>query len=277
MQLQFQQVWKNVYPGPLTDEMEWMSVLGNHDYGGVCYIKGWDQQIWYTYHSPTWVMPGQYYKRSVQYKTFKIDLFMIDGNWFDTDNTGIGAQPNHNICNRNSNPGKYCELDNYPGNGGICDGSGPDSGDDCPGWFNTLWNAQYKWLMKEVPASDAEWQIVVMHYPGNYNLGTGGKDFIEWQKWGPAMGIDLLVTGHTHFQQILYGDFSRTHGDWSETATVITGGGGGVTTEAIPSPNGNDDSYGYMEFTVSLKEINIKTYTHGGVQNKQHFAQSDHS
>jgi len=269
-QQQFEVAWKNVYPGPLTTELEWWGVLGNHDYGGVCYVKGWDQQIWYTYNQEKWTMPGQYWWRSVQYKNFKIDFFMVDGNWMDTDNGG--QPPKHNICNRASNPGKYCEQEYYPWPGGassVCAGTGPTSGDDCPSWFNTLWNNQYKWLMEVVPGSTADWQIVNTHYPGTYSLGNAGKDHIVWDEWGPKLGVDLIITGHKHEQNLFYGgDWGVQGGDWSETAMVITGGGGGVSTEAEPTNSGDDDTYGFSDYTINLTHLEIKMWSHGGTDNK---------
>merc|ERR1719384_708744 len=74
---QFQSMWRDVYPGDLT-KMEWWGVLGNHDYGGVCYIKGWDQQIYYTWHDDKWVLPAQYWKRTVQYENFKAEFFLTE-------------------------------------------------------------------------------------------------------------------------------------------------------------------------------------------------------
>jgi hypothetical protein len=269
VQKQFEMVWKQVYPGELSGELEWWSVLGNHDYGGACYIKGWDQQIWYTYNQDKWVMPGQYWMRSVQYKNMKIDFFFVDGSWFDTPNGPGGQIAKHNICNPATNPGKYCELKNYPGDGGVCAGAGPTNAQDCPSWFQQLWAGQYKWLMREVPQSDADWQIVVTHYPGSYDLGKPGRDFVRWQEWAPAFGIDLLITGHTHFQRIYQGNHGAPEVWDKGTVNVITGGGGGVTTDENVDLDGQDDGYGYMLFEATLAEIKITTYSHGGEHNKK--------
>ncbi|CAE7300628.1 CMD1 [Symbiodinium sp. KB8] len=48
------------------------------------------------------------------------------------------------------------------------------------------------------------------------------------------------------------------------TAFVVSGGGGGITSEAIPSENGEDDQYGFMDLTVSKHEIKITAVSHGG-------------
>jgi len=265
---QFEMVWKQVYPGDLSDKMEWWGVLGNHDYGGVCYVKGWDQQVLYTWDSPTWVMPGQFWMRSVQYSNMKIDIFFVDGSWFDTKDGGGGLDPKHNICR---GAGQFCEQEYYPGSGDACGVTGPYNAGDCENWFRGMWNAEYKWLMDKVPNSDADWQIVVTHYPGSSSLGHAGVDRVDWREWGPAMGIDLIISGHKHYQRIFKGGLQEVIELWDKgTVSVVTGGGGGITTDN-PGPisrEGHDDSYGFMEFHATLAEIKISAYTHGGVQNE---------
>lgn len=261
---QFETVWKGIYESVAT-ELEWWSVLGNHDYGGVCYIKGWDQQIWYTYQQDKWVMPGQYWMRTVQYKDFKVDFFMLDGNDADTPNQGVSVA-NHNICQTGLEGTKepFCQAEYYPGSGGDCPVSGPHNPGHCVQWFQDLVNQQYNWLVKAMKASDADWQIIVTHYPASYGLGHQ----INWAKWLEPFGVDLMVSGHKHLQKIAY---LGTHDniDTGKSAWVITGGGGGVTTDSMPvRDSGEDDSYGFMEFVMTASELNIKTYTHGGTARK---------
>jgi len=259
---QFAQVWKAMYPGPLTGEMEWWSVLGNHDYGGVCYIKGWDQQIYYTYHQDKWVMPAQYWRRTVQYANFKADFFFIDGNIYDTN-----GDDEHNICSKTHNPGPKCETSIYHGDGGNCAATGPHAPEDCKDWFNKLWKDNYDWLNEVVPKSDADWQILVSHYPAQYDVGIAGYSHMTWSEWLTPMGIDLYISGHTHEQRVYYGDFGIGK-NMKDTAWLITGGGGGVTAEISPSPDGNDDAYGFMEVEISLQALKITAYSHGGVDGK---------
>jgi len=262
--IQFDQIWKKMYPEELA-ELEWWGVLGNHDYGGVCYIKGWDQQIFYTWHDEKWVMPGQYWKRSVQYKTFSVDYFFVDGNVFDTTPQTMAS---HNLCNKDSNPGPKCEATIYPppspSEGGTCNPTGPTAQDDCQGWFQTLWEANFEWLKKEVAASTADWQIIVNHYPAHFALGYAPK-YMDWSKFLTPMGVDFYISGHTHEQKVYYKELVSGL-DMQETACIITGGGGGVTSEAAPTEDGHDDAYGYMEITISLDELKITAFSHGGLE-----------
>jgi len=264
MAIQFQQVWRDMYPGELS-KLEWWGVLGNHDYGGVCYIKGWDQQIFYTWHDDKWLLPAQYWRRSVQYKSFKVDFFFLDGNVYDTT---PGTIPSHNICSPKSNPGIHCELNVYPGDGGNCAATGPHNAGECVGWFKNLWKANYIWLKETLPKSDAEWQILVNHYPAAFSLGYAPDSYVDWSKFLEPMGVDLYISGHTHEQGIYYGDFGPGR-NMGKSAWVITGGGGGVTSEQAPVPSGQDDSYGFMEMVISLESINITTYSHGGRQGRK--------
>jgi len=258
---QFQQIWKDMYREDLRD-LEWWSVLGNHDYGGVCYIKGWDQQIFFTWHDNKWVMPGQYWRRSVQYANFKADFFFVDGNVFDTNPGDQG----HDLCSSLSNPGKHCEASIYPGPGASCGASGPQTQPECKAWFNKLWEDNYKWLKAVVYASDAEWQFVVNHYPATYALGQAGVSYMDWSKFLDPMGVDLYISGHSHEQTVHYG--AEKDYDFGKSAWVITGGGGGITTMGAPDTEGEDDQYGFMEVALSLNQLNITAYSHGGINNR---------
>ena len=75
--------------------------------------------------------------------------------------------------------------------------------------------------------------------------------------------MDLYISGHTHQQELSYK--GPIFGD---TAYIISGGGGGITSEMIPDIQGNDDAYGFMDITINRDQIKIVRYTHGGVNNK---------
>lgn len=134
--------------------------------------------------------------------------------------------------------------------------------------FDGLWDKQYKWFTRKVANSDADWQIVVTHYPGSQNLGHSGTNQVFWTKWAPAHGVDLIVTGHKHYQRIYSGDMGPQHGNWEGTVNVVTGGGGGITSDGQTlTRDGQDDNYGFMEFHVTLAEIEVRSYSAGGIKN----------
>jgi len=265
---QFSQVFEDMYPASELGSAEWWSVLGNHDYGGVCYIGGWDLQIFYTWASDRWVMPGQYWKRHVQFTNFDVDIFFLDTNVYDTMPSVI---PDHNICGHGR--GEHCGTDVYPdipGNSGdTCPTTGPKNPTDCHAWFLSTWKQEFEWLNAELEKSIADWKIVVTHYPAAYAVGRAeDHSYCDWrQVLDRTYGVDLMVTGHTHFQKIFYHD---PHEDMGDTAHVITGGGGGVTSEISPPfPSlGHDDSYGFMDMKITAQYINITSISYGGhVQN----------
>lgn len=264
---QFAQIFEDMYPVEDLGNIEWWSVLGNHDYGGVCYIKGWDQQIWYTWKPDgRWLMPAQYWSRRVQFKTFSADFFFLDNNLLDT---GPGVDPKHNICSKENNPGPYCGP-KYPAKEGTDPGSCPVTGptgpaDACDQWFRDNWKIQYKWFMAAIAASDADWQIVVTHYPARFNPGMAQDNtFLLWPEVAREYGIDLIVAGHEHDQKIVYREVEGGV-DLGDTAWVITGGGGGVTSEIFPTASGQDDAYGFMDMKISLETIEIASISHGGL------------
>merc|ERR1711939_440762 len=78
---QFKTMFEDMYDNETLGN-DWMGILGNNDYGGKCFTKGWDQQIFYTWTgSERWVMPAQYWKRRVQFaEDFTVDFFFLDTN-----------------------------------------------------------------------------------------------------------------------------------------------------------------------------------------------------
>merc|ERR1712194_270168 len=60
------------------------------------------------------------------------------------------------------------------------------------------------------------------------------------------------------------------------TAWIVSGGGGGITSEDIPSEDGDDDQYGFFDLTLSKKVIEIQGISHGGFLRTQTFLRQRH-
>eukprot|EP00929_Paragymnodinium_shiwhaense_P030601 TRINITY_DN1730_c0_g4_i1.p1 TRINITY_DN1730_c0_g4~~TRINITY_DN1730_c0_g4_i1.p1 ORF type:complete len:522 (+),score=108.83 TRINITY_DN1730_c0_g4_i1:78-1643(+) len=261
---QFKQIFEEVYVGDGLEDKEWWSVLGNHDYGGVCFVTAWDQQIYYTWgDGKRWVMPSQYWMRTVQFADFTADIFFLDTNFEDTfpqhDLEG------HNLCGNKGNTDNtwYCGANStnhaLDKGGATCGASGgPTSLDSCPDWFNDLNTKQMKWLSTNLMKSTAQWQIIVTHFPPHFN-----RNKPRWLAWSKEFGIDLFVTGHTHHQTVYYQQEGEGL-DLGDTAWVVTGGGGGITSDRYPNKAGADDAYGFMDMKISKDTIEITAISHGG-------------
>lgn len=254
---QVKAVFEDVYKGPGVDGIPWISCLGNHDYGGFSFSHAWDQQIVYTWGpSGRWIMPGQYYHQHVTYPTkgFSIDYYVIDS--CNQDSTDPEEDPVHNICSAEHNS-ETC----YP--------FGPSDPTDCVTWFVNLWKNQLVWLEKMLQLSTADWQIVVTHFPPE-SWTHYGDNVWDWKKLGMLYGIDLIIAGHRHNQEMFaYNSWSVRH--MSTIPYVVTGGGGGVTSEREPSNDSSDSGfhqYGFMDMTVSKTEIKIENFNQLGVMTK---------
>jgi len=105
-----------------------------------------------------------------------------------------------------------------------------------------------------MPLSQAEWQIVVTHFPPE---GTWGG--AEWARLSAQHGIDLILTGHRHRQEV------HTSSQIAPTTYIVSGGGGGITSENVPDAGGDDDEYGFVDITLSQSEIMLELISHGGM------------
>jgi len=239
-------IYEEVYRGPGLDGKQWLGVLGNHDYGGFTFSSGWDQVIGYTWGGPPpctgrWMTPAQYWSARAEYPDFSVDYFFLDTNVFDAFDPH--DNPDHNICSLQHTP-----------NGASCGAQGPSSVWDCPAWFRRLWRDQTDWLQRRLSNSSADWQVAVTHFPPTF--GRAG-----WERLVERHGIDLIVSGHVHQQEVHYmeaGNFLRP------TAWIVSGGGGGITSEGVPDAEGADDQYGFFDITLFKEEILIQAISHGG-------------
>lgn len=269
--------WDNMFEAIYSNDtlgMEWWGVLGNHDYGGTCYIKGWDQQIFYTWEkgeNSRWLMPAQYWKRLVHFKGFVAEFFFLDNNVVDAKMPMDDEE--HNICSNKHNLNEeesYCPYSRFPGPNGTNYSSCVNddlfaSPLNCFHGFVDLWKEQEKWFRKELENSKADWQIVVTHYPPDFIAEVAGQDRTLWPNLGDEYGIDLMIAGHTHWQKIFAGGPLGAAKGMENFPYVVSGGGGGITSEGPPDVEGNDDEYGFMDFTISKEKIDIIAFSHMGV------------
>jgi len=249
---QFDTVFEGVYNGAGLSGKKWISVLGNHDWGGFHFDNGWDQQIAYTWASSRWVMPGAYYSLKANYPGFSIDYYMLDSNFVDAMDPP--QDPEHNICS---------ELHNNPG--ANCSGAGgPGSVEGCKAWFQSFWQQQKLWLERKLAQSKADWQIIVTHFPCGFEAGW-------FSGLNARLGLDLLVTGHRHDQELWKAGEVGYAGILGGLTCFVTGGGGGITSEEslIPGtpthnwPNVNTQ-YGFFDLTISKSKILVESISYEG-------------
>mmetsp|Transcript_68785 Transcript_68785/g.143641 ORF Transcript_68785/g.143641 Transcript_68785/m.143641 type:complete len:569 (-) Transcript_68785:293-1999(-) len=239
--------WQYIY-GNLAHR-PWLSVLGNHDYGGWRFDKGWPQQIGYSFVNHNWIMPARYYKKRMPHKGYDVDYFMIDSNAWDAD--WPNNRVNHNICSNHN----YGGVSTCAANGGMPNIEG------CRGWFWRTYKQQKRWLRHHLAKSKARWKAVVTHFPCGYDSGF-------YREMKRRHGLDLMVTGHRHQQELWkttsksnyvqsFMQTSNWHGD--APACFVTGGGGGIVSEKFSYADYGHDLawYGFFHLTFTKDHLKI--------------------
>lgn len=264
---QFEEIFENVYTGPYLDNVPWLGVLGNHDWGGWEMDLAWDQAVGYTwagkekYSQDRWVNPALYYYVTINYPDFSVDYYFMDTNRWDA--LDWNERPPHNICGPHNKKTTDCSAT-----------GGPSArGGTCQKWFIKLWNDQKDWLKRITAASEADWRIVVTHFPPDW-----GRH--EWPDLAKEVELDAIITGHRHSQQMhmigdpmgkVWPEDSSDHlmNDFMDpTCWIISGGGGGITSEHSPLTNGEDDQYGFLDMTLTKEYLQFDMISHGGVMRK---------
>eukprot|EP00913_Durusdinium_trenchii_P020105 g18893.t1 len=235
---QWKWIYEEMWKGPGIDGKQWLGVLGNHDWGGWQFNKGWDQVIAYSWgglaeSTGRWLQPSIYWAAPVHYPGFNVDWLFVDSNIFDVRESPWW-DPEHNICGA-QHSGTYA--------GAGCGHSGPYSVFDCSKWFGHLWDAQSGWLdakLKESVTHQVDWQFVVTHFPPWW--GEAHWKYLAWQ-----YGIDLFVTGHVHRQDVL------EQWDWRNqfkpSVCIITG---------------------FVDATLWKDKVRLEMISHGGQTRKTH-------
>lgn len=245
---QFDTIFEQVYRGPGLDGKPWLSVLGNHDWGGRMFTAGWDQQIAYTWASERWLMPAAYWHQRVNFPGFSADIFMVDTNHLDAWEKTVDGE--HNICGEEFNEeGASCAS-----------AGGPENVDACSGWFAAQWQRQKQWLYDGLNKSEATWQIIVTHFPCD-------EEAYFWRELHERSGLDLLVTGHRHDQEL----HPANSGSLGGLTCFVTGGGGGITSEESPLPwtpthgwRNVGTQYGFFDMTISKTQIKVESIDYKG-------------
>jgi len=239
---QFESIYEEIYTGPGLDGKVWLSVLGNHDWGGRQFTAGWDQQIAYTWASDRWRMPALYWHQPARFADFTVDVYMLDTNMFDAHEPQ--EDKDHNLCGAYNKKGATCAA-----------AGGPESTETCADWFQDLWKEQNEWLNEKLPASVADWQIIVTHFPCNVNAD-------QWRDLHNHHGLDLLVTGHRHDQEL-----HKANSFLAGLTCFVTGGGGGITSERSPKQGRHGAvgaQYGFFDLTISKTEIKVESIDQNG-------------
>jgi len=245
----FSSAWQGIY-GPLANK-PWLSVLGNHDYGGWRFDKGWPQQIGYSFMNYNWIMPARYFMKRMTHSNFVVDYFMIDSNAYDAKDMN-GPNPDHNICSSHNNGG----VSTCAANGGI-----PNI-PSCKKWFWDSYAKQKQWLEQKISKSDADWKVVVTHFPCGY-------DASYYKGLKAKYGLDLLATGHRHQQELwrpgtkskyVQGFLKANAWDGSAPACFVTGGGGGIVSQKFAYADYGEDLlwYGFFHLSINKKWMNIE-------------------
>lgn len=77
----------------------------------------------------------------------------------------------------------------------------------------------------------------------------------------PSPPLLFPQRGHRHRQSITYDDMSTL----GPTAVLVTGGGGGITSEGEPDAGGEDDQYGFVDLSLTRDEIRVAPAWRGRV------------
>jgi len=253
---QFDQVFEGVYQGPGLSGVPWLSVLGNHDWGGRVFNNGWDQQIAYTWASPRWVMPAPYFFQRVNYpdQGFSVDIVFIDSNAMDAKDPAEDSE--HNICSEKWN----LEQGDDKRSASCTAAGGPSDVWACKKWFWDFWAENKAWAEAKLRASTADWQIIVTHFPCGHEIGW-------YRMLHASYGLDLLVTGHRHDQELWAPGHPRFW-DLGGLHCIVSGGGGGITSEATPvKDDGNwygEAQYGFYDLVIKKDAIDINSIDYKG-------------
>jgi len=218
-------------------KVPWLSVMGNHDYGGDgCFANvraQWDYTIKDLLHNNRWKMPSPYYKHLVEFDDFSAEFFMLDTNVEDSNSGRHGGICAQEICH------EVHHMETAPRA-------------DCVKWFRDMWATEQKWLRQEMAASTAEWKIIMGHHkphgPVGYLYEHAVRDF----------GAQLMIGSHTHEMAF----YKSWHGS---APLLVVGAGGGA--QGAPGCGGaaycsGPTGYGFADLAITKNQLEVTIHNH---------------
>ncbi|CAH0482932.1 unnamed protein product [Peronospora belbahrii] len=279
----FTTTFESKFNGQNLDSLPFLSVMGNHDYGGASYVcsdgdnnakcnstddllTGLENKFkWQKdYISPNnnrWLLKDHFYVYTIEDSSsgVSIDIFNVDSGDADVH----AAQQ---VC---------CQCYGYAeGDDKLCEGVA--RGDDyCCGGDTDMYDACFakftEWsddsrtqLAEKAQASNATWKIVNSHYSPSVHYAEKGMK--TWFDILDGSGIHAWVYGHTHGEKHDYSESLGVH-------FVENGAGGGIQKESasglttyaaeyvrnIWAYTGNE--YGFFSLTASEDWLKLQYHT----------------
>lgn len=224
----------------------WLSIMGNHDYGGDGCFSNVRAQFDYTVkdllHNNRWKMPSPYYKHRINFDGFSAEFFMMDTNVEDSNSGrhgGICAQEIcHEVFNRETTPRAECVQ-----------------------WFRNLWQAEQEWLRAAVSESTADWKIIVGHHKPHGPVGH------LFESLADEFGVQLMVGSHTHEMAF----YESWHGS---APLLVVGAGGGA--QGAPGCGGalycsEPTGYGFVDIGINERQLELTIHNHDNTVALHHF------
>ncbi|TYZ57319.1 hypothetical protein PybrP1_008033 [[Pythium] brassicae (nom. inval.)] len=281
----FQNSFEAVYDQPSLATTKWVSVVGNHDYGGAMFICGkWDNQYvecaskadmlkqldekftrQSVYKSPfndRWKMPAHYYVERLEDAGVTVDIFNVDTN-------AATVHGGEQICCQcygyKTKYGLPGSCSNAERGDPICFGGSTELFDACISKLREWQADSLAQLARDAKVSTATWKVVNSHYSPHFHMAP--PMMAEWNAVLADTGVHLFLNGHTHAESHEYGDF-KTH-------FVTNGAGGGIQSESIGNPPpyatnvstvwiGHDTPYGIFELSFGAKQARLQFATFDG-------------
>jgi len=242
----FEQGFESIYHHESL-KVPWLSIMGNHDYGGDGCFSNVRAQFDYTIkdmlHNNRWKMPSPYYKHRIDFDAgFSAEFFMLDTNVEDSNSGRHGGICAQEICH------EVFDTETVPRA-------------ECVQWFRDLWQAEQTWLRREMAASTATWKIIVGHHKPHGPVGH------LFESVADEFGAQLMVGSHTHEMAF----YESWHGS---SPLLVVGAGGGA--QGAPGCGGalycsGPTDYGFVDLAINERQLELTIHNHDNTVALHHY------
>ncbi|CAK4137478.1 unnamed protein product, partial [Aphanomyces euteiches] len=277
------EAFEKVYSADSLKGIKWVSVAGNHDYGGSSFICGddndhfrectsIDEMLKYldlkftlqaTYRSPggeRWLMKDHYFVERVVQNGVTVDILNLDLN-----NAAVhGASQ---ICCQcygyrwkfTQAPGDTSDPCKNTARGDkVCAGGDTNMYDKCIEKIESWAQQSYDGATKDLASSNADFKIINTHYSPHFHMDP--TQMKKWYDLLKANKVHAWFNGHTH-------GFNHDIANWN-THFFQNGAGGGIYSETSAGVTTTDQvktqwiasgqPYGFMEISFSKNWMKVQ-------------------